>query len=309
METLLLDHASHHLVLSANPDGRIAPSVVWPSAQAVLDLPLFPTGEGYAVSAWRLVSEFCSYGVAAFEESARRTALWRVMKNNPAPHLATWIRNSLQEGRVVRLAAAQDRREIPRNVAQVVEEDTLSVTCHHCGEVYTFSADCVPEEGYESQCSNCFGLFRVPGKREKGGGTAKGMLEATLTYWLEALRPDEHLGRGASRVATGVALVTPVKRAQGSLPWMLGKDQFAGYDEETGDDGKPSKSWLYLNDDHWLVKMCAAQLTNPEPIAWLLLAAYAFINELLQPVTNEHEQAFQIQVWEALAAGELRVMD
>lgn len=42
-----------------------------------------------------------------------------------------------------------------------------------------------------------------------------------------------------------------------------------------------------------------------EPLAWLLLASYAVINDILEPVTNEHEQQFQLRLFAALRAGEL----
>ena len=80
-------------------------------------------------------------------------------------------------------------------------------------------------------------------------------------------------------------------------------------DEENDDRGRPKKSWLYLNVEHWLVKLCASKTSDPGPLAWLLLAAYAYINEILQPVTNDHEQSFQLSVWAALADGELSWRD
>lgn len=61
-------------------------------------------------------------------------------------------------------------------------------------------------------------------------------------------------------------------------------------------------SYLLINQDHWLIK--DAEGASPEdqtPMAWLLLGAYAHINEILEPVTNQHELEFQARVLDALA--------
>lgn len=64
---------------------------------------------------------------------------------------------------------------------------------------------------------------------------------------------------------------------------------------------------LFLNQAHPLVKQAQdAPPGDDTPIAWLLLAAYAHINALLDPVTNAHELAFQRRVLDALQAGGLR---
>ena len=61
-----------------------------------------------------------------------------------------------------------------------------------------------------------------------------------------------------------------------------------------------------LNGDHWLVRWASARLeTDPQALAALLLACYAHINAILEPVTNTHEQLFQRRLAAALEAGEL----
>ena len=62
-----------------------------------------------------------------------------------------------------------------------------------------------------------------------------------------------------------------------------------------------------LNGDHWLVRWAGAGLrTDPPALAALLLACYAHINAVLDPVTNAHEQVFQLRVVEALERGALK---
>lgn len=64
---------------------------------------------------------------------------------------------------------------------------------------------------------------------------------------------------------------------------------------------------IVLNADHWIVSWALDDRSDEQAFVWLLLATYAFINEVREPVTNEHERAFQRSVTDALAAGTLRV--
>lgn len=74
----------------------------------------------------------------------------------------------------------------------------------------------------------------------------------------------------------------------------------------------PKDAWItggvqtiVLNADHWLLQWSMSHADDPNVLAWLLLAAYAYINEIREAVTNEHERRFQREVARALAAGEL----
>ena len=74
----------------------------------------------------------------------------------------------------------------------------------------------------------------------------------------------------------------------------------------------PKDAWItggvqtiVLNADHWMLQWSMSHPDDPNVIAWLLLAAYAYINEIREAVTNEHERRFQREVARALAAGEL----
>ncbi len=101
---------------------------------------------------------------------------------------------------------------------------------------------------------------------------------ARIELWLERLRPDE-----ADPVRVEV--------------------QYRGPKEEWAFGGVDS---LALNADHWLVSWAlAADASDAAPLSWVLLAAYAYINEVREAVTNAHERAFQLRVAKALASGEL----
>ena len=277
METLLLDFAGKHLALTATPVGAVLPSVIRPVAQAILSSPLFGLGDDRFVSAWQLATEFCSFGVAAFDEQ-RNSALARVVRGEMPQHLADWVRDHLNEGRVARPSSA------PR------------------------FARGVPSKAPASQ----------PGKQTR--------LANSLVTWIEALRPDVHrsnvrpvgvtLVPALTEVANPQLAISPSEalhipslamstRAQMThLHWEVADPGFARYHETTVGH-RVLDATLYLREGHWLVEACLDTMPDPEPLAWLLLAAYAYINEILEPVTNEHECAFQLRVIEALLGGEL----
>lgn len=68
----------------------------------------------------------------------------------------------------------------------------------------------------------------------------------------------------------------------------------------------PPTACLALNPEHALLRAAIdAAPQDGTPMGWLLLAAYAYINEQLRAVTNDHELEFQRSVLNALHAGEL----
>jgi len=62
---------------------------------------------------------------------------------------------------------------------------------------------------------------------------------------------------------------------------------------------------VVVNESHPIIAQALARPEDPELLAWALLAIYAEINAVLDPVENTHELAFQQRVVEALLAGEL----
>lgn len=65
---------------------------------------------------------------------------------------------------------------------------------------------------------------------------------------------------------------------------------------------------LRVGVDHPLVKD-VFERADSESLAWLLLACYAHLNEARDPITNEDEMVFQARVLDALASGELRLLE
>lgn len=119
--------------------------------------------------------------------------------------------------------------------------------------------------------------------------------------WLNALRPD------SLRLAL-VMICQPVSVQQGPADeWWLRHDPGASRPFLYQQDGRGEDSVLALNGDHWLIAWALAHMRqDPQALAWLLLSSYAFINEVLQPVTNAHELAFQRLLTDRLLAGTLR---
>lgn len=116
-------------------------------------------------------------------------------------------------------------------------------------------------------------------------------LATTLEVWLHALRPD----------------LPPATRPwdrRGRVRILLEGheivDEFAAVEGDAG-------TWLLtLRIDHWLVRWALRTARRDRaPIAWLLLACYARVNEFFDDVTNDHEGLFQRAVADALEQGRL----
>jgi len=115
-------------------------------------------------------------------------------------------------------------------------------------------------------------------------------IENSLTCWLERLRPD---------LPTETQLPTSVRLAG------LAQGDFANLDTNAHDASGAKENRLHINQRHWLVRQCISRKLDPESLAWLLLAAYAYINEAREKVTNQHEQEFQQKVFKALLTDQL----
>lgn len=116
-------------------------------------------------------------------------------------------------------------------------------------------------------------------------------LAATLEYWLHTLRPDLP------------AAARPWDR-RGRVRLLLeGSDDKGEFAEVDGD----AVSWgITLHPHHWLLRWaCARADADRQPIAWLLLACFARINEHFDDVTNQHEGQFQRAVADVLEQGRL----
>jgi hypothetical protein len=145
----------------------------------------------------------------------------------------------------------------------------------------------------------------LPAVMQRADRPADEAIALSVEYWLEELRPDR-LGDAAEDLLA-------VPRADGKrLPIRVlirSGEVFANFT-------KPTDLMAYtyferiptalLNGDHWLVCWAREQLqSDPHALAALLLACYAHINALLDPVTNLHERVFQLHLAEALEAHRL----
>jgi len=145
----------------------------------------------------------------------------------------------------------------------------------------------------------------TPSRQVPAVAKVEGVDDAALGRWLtetiEALRPDPSDGG----VGTKVVVLADVREPQsvGGVTFQpMKKDQLY---QLLFSHGRPH---IGVNGRHWLVgrwKKRAEQ--DPEAAVWLLLSCYAYLNDYLVPVTNDHELDFQRRVVELLGKGELGV--
>jgi hypothetical protein len=243
--TTALRFAGLHVRLTGEPDGAVEVDVLDPTAEQVLDLPLFPTASGVSVSAYRLLDDWARSLAPGAAPPVHRLA-------DDAPDLLrAWTQHAL------------DLRHVARPASHAAEEEAPEVR-------------------------------KIEGADDESLGR-------WLTDTLEALRTDPEdlcpsavvtvLSNPRERTALGNVTFQPMKKKE--LHQLL----FSG--------GRP---YLALNGRHWMVERFRKRAsTDPEAAAWLLLSCYAYMNDYLDPVTNEHELEFQRQVVELLQKGELGV--
>lgn len=137
----------------------------------------------------------------------------------------------------------------------------------------------------------------LPAVLQRADRPADERVALSVEHWLEELRPDR--------------LGDPPGEGE-RLPIRVLIRSSAVF----GNFAKPTELMAYtyferiptalLNGDHWLVRWAREQLqSDPQALAALLLACYAHINALLDPVTNLHERVFQLHLAEALEADRL----
>jgi len=133
-------------------------------------------------------------------------------------------------------------------------------------------------------------------------------LEERLDRWLRRLRPDvdrsdaphknssaREADRQPDRPRTGRDAPTVVSVSEEDREKRGTGISFDGGCCRYVADGPT----LFLDAEHPIVRR-AANDVDSEAFAWLLLNCYAHINDLLEPVTNDHELEFQRRVADAL---------
>jgi hypothetical protein len=139
-------------------------------------------------------------------------------------------------------------------------------------------------------------------------------LTGLLTRWLQRLRPDEYglaMRRdpeNASVLGLQIDLVNPTERESILALSSTEAKRLAQSMEADAPFAYTvaSEAILLINRQHWVWREFR-EGARPEPqrLAWMLLSVYAFINEVLEPVTNEHELFFQQRIAQALMNGDL----
>ena len=121
-----------------------------------------------------------------------------------------------------------------------------------------------------------------------------------VSAWLEELRPDDF---GVSANRGGKPSPSPARQQRWTIHVETsGRDGSPRLDASTPCQfvANPSNApypgpILWLNADNPLVRR-ASEPSNREDFAWLLLTCYAHINDLVEPVTNDHELEFQRRI-------------
>lgn len=130
-------------------------------------------------------------------------------------------------------------------------------------------------------------------------------LEATIEHWISTLRPDPRELSVVKVVDFSNAraeLVEFDERTRAAVELRGGSKQpeaFSYIEHEGG-------NLLFVNAAHWLTASFVREgARDVQGLSWLLLAAYAYINEVLEAVTNEHEMMFQRELIGALERGDV----
>ncbi len=261
----LLRYAGQHLQLHREADGRIGARVVDAMANRILELPLFTAQQGSPVSIRRLYYAFRNAHFtnpdAGFEDLQWASNL--IALEEISDPLKAWLVAHFHPNRV---RPVVERRREP--VVEPVKVETSEVS--------------------EKQQA----------------------LAASILYWFQVLRPDS----GFFAVAPG-AQEMPMRLEFGEHPQMVQRrggraeallavdvaSRWQVLERNPGGDSAFLGLTVWLNPNHWMVQWALASGPGEaRPLAWLLLAVYAQVNEVLEAVTNTDEQLFQQRVFSAL---------
>ncbi len=274
----LLDFAGHHLRLSMRPDGTVYHQVNHALAQRILDVPLFGTDRGIPVSAQRLINQFCV-------EQTRRRQLEpgaRLAVSDGVPRaLRDWLARHLHPRSVARPAAESAQYDA---VTPTAAAGGAPLDSHRLARtIERLLRELRPDNHAEQLVMSFVGNPREAAQAQVGPVSAEDF--QVRVYVIDV--SDEN---GIMNIPDG--------RVRYLVGEMDPEDPFAYT------TGQPPA--LVINEHHWLAQHALAHgASDPQAIAWLLLAAYGHINALLEPVTNDHELAFQLSVGDALEKGEL----
>lgn len=275
----LLVYAGLHLQLFMEADGRIGARVVDVMANQILELPLFSARQGSPVSIRRL---FYAFRNAYFSnpDTGFDDLQWAddlVALEEISEPLKAWLMNHFHRDRVRPIA---ERRRFPSERS----------------------------EKSGGQVSSGEQVAGVTGKEQA--------LAESIRYWLQALRPD-------SGFTTGVAGTEdlPMRILFGEHPQMKSRwsakaetllalempSRWHALERNPGDNSFFPGMSVWMNPNHWMMRWALESGPGESrPLAWLLLATYAHINEALEAVSNVDEQVFQQRIYSALREDRLK---
>lgn len=241
----VLRFAGHSVQITAEPDGSLVLDVANMIGQQILELPLFATKTGVAMSARRLLFQWISHRNTGDES-------WRAPLDDDVPEvLRSWIEDLLSDRHVV-----------------------------------------YPSSGGHAPCE---AIIPAPAPTARDDES----LSAWLTDTLAHLRSDPVGEEQPTKVVIAYR-DGKVMRIAGAVIQGWEKKQLHQFTHLAG------RPHLVLDGEHWLVERTRQRAgEDPEAAVWLLLACYAHINDVLEPVTNEHEISFHQQMLELIEEGKL----
>lgn len=266
---VLLSWSSSFLVLSHTLDEGLHYLVHHPLAQRILDLPLFDTRGRQPLSALALVRSFCN----RHNSYSGSLDLFAQLDEDLDPVLQRWLDDTLTLDNVQRQGIAL------RPQGGLVPPTDDPATAEQIA--WSFSL--------ERTLSSLFHRLRPDA-------------EADILF-VSVQRPslDDLAPYHKFQINQRIELFKKHKKKL--------KDAYTPMDYLV----RPAESILYIDGSHWLFshmhdRRHVVDGSLQEAIAWALLAIYAHLNALLEPITNEHEREFQLRVMAALERGELQLV-
>jgi hypothetical protein len=295
LETLF-DFAARHLSLSQDPGGSVHAKVSHHLAQRILDVPLFATDRGIPVSAQRIINEFC---VAHTRGRAVEGRAHVELADEVPAVLTDWVARELRPERIARPAAepaptsparaadggsARGQRWLEKTVQQWLRR--LRPDDHVQAMARKAASDEVASEGRPSDSSEPAEVFAMRASVKDADERTRRAQDLAGSYALRVWAIDA-TDRQARRNLPNHRMRSAVDQmGDGPLAYSAGRPPV-----------------LVINTAHWLARNALER--DATALAWLLLAAYAHVNALLEPVTNDHELEFQQRIAEALQNGQL----
>ena len=288
---VLFDYAGRHLRMTRRPDQSVHAEISDTLAQRILDIPIFATTRGVPVSAQRLINEFC------VEQTRQRRiggASHIVLADDVPQVLLDWLDRHLSPTNVVRPAAESAKRAVSEQIdapTDTLDNQSLERLIEHWLERLRpdLYAEQMAEDAAGQPIVDPVRKQLAAGAEDPHAGLGDNALEMVRSFQARVLLldPTDEAARSNRSV-----------RVQYLIEDMSADELFVYH------TGRPPL--LVVNQLHPVVERARRDgAHDPKELAWLLLAAYSHINALLEPVTNEHEFAFQRRMGRALQEDEL----